>query len=101
MEYVKLGNTGVNVSWICFGCMSYGIGKRGAFPLALVEERSRTMIKKAIYLGINLKVFFPMLPGPNGSGLFRKEIMSEIDKSLKRLGTDYVDLYYIHRCDNK
>jgi aryl-alcohol dehydrogenase-like predicted oxidoreductase len=133
MEYVKLGNTGMDVSRICLGCMSFGIGERGVFPWALNEERSRPMIKKALELGINFfdtanfysagtseeitgralkeyanrdeivlatKVFFPMRQGPNGGGLSRKEIMNEIDKSLKRLGTDYVDLYYIHRLDH-
>jgi 1-deoxyxylulose-5-phosphate synthase len=133
MEYVKLGNTGMDVSRICLGCMSFGIGERGVFPWALDEERSRPMIKKALELGINFfdtanfysngtseeitgralkdlanrdeivlatKVFFPMRQGPNGGGLSRKEIMNEIDKSLKRLGTDYVDLYYIHRLDH-
>ena len=53
MEYVKLGNTGIDVSRICLGCMSFGIGERGAFPWALDEERSRPMIKKALELGIN------------------------------------------------
>ncbi len=131
MEYVKLGNTGMDVSRICLGCMSFGIGGRGLFPWALNEERSRPIIKKALELGINFfdtanmysdgtseeivgralkdynrdeivlatKVFFQMHQGPNGAGLSRKAIMSEIDKSLKRLGTDYVDLYYIHRWD--
>jgi 1-deoxyxylulose-5-phosphate synthase len=132
MESVKLGNTGIDVSRICVGCMSFGIGERGSFPWALDEERNRPMIKKALELGINFfdtanfysigtseeitgralkdyanrdeivlatKVFFPMRKGPNGGGLSRKAIMSEIDKSLKRLGTDYVDLYYIHRWD--
>jgi aryl-alcohol dehydrogenase-like predicted oxidoreductase len=133
MEYVKLGKTGMDVSQICLGCMSFGIGKRGFFPWALDEERSRPMIKKALELGINFfdtanmysdgtseeitgralkdyanrdeivlatKVFFRMHQGPNGAGLSRKAIMSEIDKSLKRLGTDYVDLYQIHRLDH-
>jgi aryl-alcohol dehydrogenase-like predicted oxidoreductase len=133
MRYVKLGNTGVDVSRICLGCMSFGIGDRGVFPWALNEERSRPMIKKALELGINFfdtanfysngtseeitgralkdfanrdeivlatKVFFPMRQGPNGGGLSRKEILNEIDKSLERLGTDYVDLYYIHRLDH-
>ncbi|WP_321422117.1 aldo/keto reductase [uncultured Methanobacterium sp.] len=133
MEYVKLGNTGMDVSRICLGCMSFGIGERGVFPWALDEERSRPMIKKALDLGINFfdtanfysdgtseeitgkalndyadrdeiviatKVFFQMREGPNGGGLSRKAIMSEIDKSLKRLGTDYVDLYQIHRLDH-
>jgi 1-deoxyxylulose-5-phosphate synthase len=132
MEYVKLGNTGMDISRICLGCMSFGIGERGAFPWALDEVRSRPIIKKALDLGINFfdtanfysvgtseeivgralkdyanrdeiviatKVFFPMRQGPNGGGLSRKAIMGEIDKSLNRLGTDYVDLYYIHRLD--
>ena len=133
MEYVKLGNTGMDVSRICLGCMSFGVGERGAFPWALDEGHSRPIIKKALELGINFfdtanfysdgtseeitgralkeyanrdeivlatKVFFRMHQGPNGSGLSRKAIMSEIDKSLKRLGTDYVDLYQIHRFDH-
>lgn len=132
MKYVKLGNTGLDVSRICLGCMSFGIAERGFFPWALNEERSRPMIKKAIESGINFfdtanvysngtseeitgrilkeyanrdeivlatKVFYPTSEGPNGAGLSRKVIMSEIDKSLKRLGTDYVDLYYTHRWD--
>lgn len=132
MEYVKLGNTGMDVSRICLGCMSFGKGERGLFPWALDEERSRPIIKKALELGINFfdtanmysdgtseeivgralkdyanrdeivlatKVFFQVRQGPNGAGLSRKAIMSEIDKSLKRLKTDYVDLYYIHRWD--
>ena len=132
MQYVKLGNTGLDVSPICLGCMSFGIGGRGQFPWALNEENSRPMIKKALEAGINFfdtanlysvgtseeitgrvlaeyadrdeivlatKVFFRTCEGPNGAGLSRKAIMSEIDKSLKRLGTDYVDLYYIHRWD--
>ncbi|MBT2728139.1 aldo/keto reductase [Bacillus sp. ISL-75] len=132
MEYVKLGNTGLDVSRICLGCMSFGIGERGAFPWALNEEQSRPMIKKALELGINFfdtanvysagtseeitgkilneyanrdeivitsKVFYPVNDRPNGAGLSRKHIMSEIDKTLKRLGTDYVDLYQIHRWD--
>jgi aryl-alcohol dehydrogenase-like predicted oxidoreductase len=132
MEYTKLGNTGLDVSRICLGCMSFGIGERGDFPWALNEEKSRPMIKKALELGINFfdtaniysggtseeitgkllkenanrdeivlttKVFYPVNEKPNGAGLSRKHIMSEIDKSLKRLGTDYVDLYQIHRWD--
>jgi len=132
LEYVKLGNSGLDVSRICLGCMSFGIGERGDFPWALNEESSRPMIKKALELGINFfdtaniysdgtseeitgrilrdyanrdeiviatKVYFRVRKGPNGAGLSRKAIMSEIDKSLKRLGTDYVDLYQIHRWD--
>ncbi|KQX44701.1 MULTISPECIES: aldo/keto reductase [unclassified Paenibacillus] len=133
MEYVKLGRTGLDVSRICLGCMSYGVPERGIAPWSLNEEESRPFIKKALELGINFfdtanvysdgtseeivgralkefarrdevviatKVYFRMRPGPNGAGLSRKAIMSEIDNSLRRLGTDYVDLYQIHRFDN-
>lgn len=133
MDYVKLGRTGLEVSRICLGCMSYGVPERGIAPWSLNEEESRPFIKKALELGINFfdtanvysdgtseeivgralkefarrdevviatKVYFRMRPGPNGAGLSRKAIMSEIDNSLRRLGTDYVDLYQIHRWDN-
>jgi aryl-alcohol dehydrogenase-like predicted oxidoreductase len=132
MEYVKLGNTGLDVSRLCLGCMSFGVAERWVHPWVLDEERSRPIIKTALELGINFfdtanvysdgtseeivgralkdyanrdeivlatKVHFRMHQGPNGAGLSRKAIMSEIDKSLKRLGTDYVDLYQIHRWD--
>ncbi|WP_438347510.1 aldo/keto reductase [Paenibacillus sp. FA6] len=132
MEYVKLGNTGLDVSKLCLGCMSFGVAERWTHPWVLDEERSRPIIKKALELGINFfdtanvysdgtseeiigralkdyanrdeivlatKVHFRMHEGPNGAGLSRKTIMSEIDKSLQRLGTDYVDLYQIHRWD--
>ncbi|MFC4101570.1 aldo/keto reductase [Paenibacillus xanthanilyticus] len=132
MEYVKLGNTGLDVSRICLGCMSFGDVERWNHPWLLDEENSRPLIKKALDLGINFfdtaniystgaseeivgralkdyanrdevviatKVFFRMSPGPNGAGLSRKAILSEIDNSLKRLGTEYVDLYQIHRWD--
>ncbi|SDM77163.1 Predicted oxidoreductase [Paenibacillus sp. yr247] len=132
MEYVKLGNTGLDVSRLCLGCMSFGVAERWHHPWILDEERSRPIIKKSIELGINFfdtanvyadgtseeiigralkdyanrdeivlatKVHGRMHQGPNGAGLSRKAIMSEIDKSLKRLGTDYVDLYQIHRWD--
>ncbi|MDL5039616.1 aldo/keto reductase [Heyndrickxia coagulans] len=132
MEYVKFGNTGMDVSRICLGCMSFGEPDRGYPGWTLDEENSRKIIKKALDLGINFfdtanfysegtseeivgralkdyanrdeiviatKVYFRMHEGPNGAGLSRKSIMSEIDKSLKRLGTDYVDLYQIHRWD--
>ena len=132
MEYVKLGNTGMKVSRICLGCMSYG-GPSDWWPWALEEEDSRPFIQRALELGINFfdtanvysrgrseeivgkalrdfaasrdevviatKVYFPMGEGPNDKGLSRKHIMSSIDASLKRLGTDYVDLYQIHRWD--
>jgi aryl-alcohol dehydrogenase-like predicted oxidoreductase len=133
MEYVKLGNTGLDVSPICLGCMSFGTAEGWVHnPWALDEEASRSIIKRALDLGINFfdtanvyaygkseeilgqalkdyanrdevviatKVFFKMRENPNGSGLSRKAIMSEIDHSLKRLNTDYVDLYIIHRWD--
>jgi aryl-alcohol dehydrogenase-like predicted oxidoreductase len=131
MEYVKLGNTGMDVSRICLGCMGFG-DPRWVHQWVLDEERSRPVIKKALELGINFfdtanvysagtseeiigralkdyanrdeivlatKVNGRMHEGPNGAGLSRKAIMSEIDKSLKRLETDYVDLYQIHRWD--
>ncbi|MCL6601649.1 MAG: aldo/keto reductase [Paenibacillus sp.] len=132
MEYVKLGNTGLDVSRLCLGCMSFGEAARWVHQWVLDEDRSRPIIKQALDKGINFfdtanvysdgtseeivgralkdyanrdeivlatKVHFRMHEGPNGAGLSRKAIMSEIDKSLKRLGTDYVDLYQIHRWD--
>jgi aryl-alcohol dehydrogenase-like predicted oxidoreductase len=134
MEYVKLGRTGLDVSRICLGCMSFGIADRGNHAWSLGEEDSRPFIKRALEGGINffdtanvyslgtseeilgraLKDFAPreevviatkvngrMRPGPNGAGLSRRVIMTEIDASLRRLGTDYVDLYQIHRWDNR
>ena len=132
MEYTKLGRTGLEVSRICLGCMSYGGGNRGNHAWSLGEEESRPFIKRALEAGINFfdtanryslgnseeilgravkdfarrdevviatKVYGRMRPGPNGAGLSRKAIMVEIDDSLRRLGTDYVDLYQIHRWD--
>jgi 1-deoxyxylulose-5-phosphate synthase len=132
MDYVKFGSTGLEVSRICLGCMTYGIPERGNHAWTLTEENSRPLLKQALDLGITFfdtanaysdgtseeivgralkdfcnrddivlatKVFNRMHPGPNGAGLSRKAIMREIDASLKRLGTDYVDLYQIHRWD--
>src|SRR5947208_15004143 len=132
MEYTKLGNTGVDVSRICLGCMGFGDAQRWIQKWVLNEESSRPIIKKALELGINFfdtanvyslgkseeilgralkdfanrdeiviatKVHGKMHDGPNGSGLSRKAILSEIDHSLARLKTDYVDLYQIHRWD--
>src|SRR5438128_6128345 len=132
MKYTKLGRTGLDVSRICLGCMSYGGGNLGNHAWSLPEEESRPFVKKALEAGINFfdtanryslgsseeilgraikdfarrdeiviatKVYGRMRPGPNGAGLSRKAIMAEIDSSLHRLGTDYVDLYQIHRWD--
>lgn len=131
MDYVRLGNTGMKVSRLCLGTMTYGTHKESR-PWALSEEDSRPFIKKALELGINFfdsaniysygaseeilgkalkdfarreeviiatKVFSPMSTTPNDGGLSRKHIMQSINASLKRLKTDYVDLYQIHRWD--
>ncbi|WP_261560221.1 aldo/keto reductase [Frankia tisae] len=132
MQYTKLGSTGLDVSRICLGCMSYGEPGRGAHPWSLDEDAARPFFRRAIEAGVNFfdtanvysagsseeitgralaeyanrdeivlatKVHGPMRRGPNSSGLSRKAIMTEIDASLRRLGTDYVDLYQIHRWD--
>ena len=132
MEYGKLGRTGLEVSRICLGCMSYGAPGQGNHAWSLGEEESRPFIKLALEGGVNFfdtanryslgsseeilgralkdfarrdevviatKVYGRMRPGPNGAGLSRNAIMSELDASLRRLGTDYVDLYQIHRWD--
>ena len=132
MKYVKFGKTGLDVSRICIGCMTYGVPERGTHPWTLNEDKSRPLIKKAIELGINFfdtanvysdgtseeivgralkdftrredviiatKVHGRRRPGPNGAGLSRKALLNELHNSLRRLGTDFVDLYQIHRWD--
>ena len=132
MKYVKLGATGLDVSAICLGCMSYGEPELGGHPWSLDEETSQPFYRAAIEAGINFfdtanvysagsseeflgralqkyanrdevviatKIHGAMRQGPNGAGLSRKAIMTEVDHSLRRLGTDYIDLYQIHRLD--
>ncbi|HMO28371.1 aldo/keto reductase [Enterovirga sp.] len=132
MDYVNFGPTGMKVSRLCLGCMTYGVPDRGNHSWTMREEDSRPLIRQALELGINFldtantysdgtseeivgraikdfarredivlatKVYNRMRPGPNGMGLSRKAILHELDASLKRLGTDYVDLYQIHRFD--
>lgn len=133
MQYRKLGSTGLDVSRLCLGCMTFGIPDRGNHEWTLDEEKSRPILRTAVEAGINFfdtanvysdgtseeivgralkdftrreevviatKVHGRMRPGPNGAGLSRKAIMTEIDASLGRLGTDYIDLYQIHRFDH-
>jgi aryl-alcohol dehydrogenase (NADP+) len=130
MEYVRLGATGLTVSRLCLGAMTYG--DPAWRPWILSEEQGRPFIKRALEHGITFfdtadmyslgrseevlgralrdfasrdhvviatKVYYPMSDDPNDRGLSRKHVMSSIDASLRRLGTDYVDLYQIHRWD--
>lgn len=131
MEYVRLGTTGLKVSRLCLGAMTYG--RKSWREWVLEEEESRPFLQRALDLGINFfdtadvyslggseevlgkalrdfgpgrdrvviatKVFNPMSDDPNDRGLSRKHILHSIDNSLRRLGTDYVDLYQIHRFD--
>jgi aryl-alcohol dehydrogenase-like predicted oxidoreductase len=132
MDYTGLGNTGLQVSRICLGCMSYGEPDRGRQAWSLDESSSQPFFKQALDAGINFfdtanvysagsseeitgrallrltnrddlviatKLHGAMRDDPNGRGLSRKAVMTEIDNSLRRLGTDYVDLYQIHRFD--
>jgi len=133
MNYVKLGRTGLDVSRICLGCMSYGDPNIPNQAWSLNERDSLPYFKQAIELGINFfdtanvyslgasevitgralkeyarrdeivlatKLYSKMREGPNGSGLSRKAVFQELDASLRRLGTDYIDLYQIHRWDD-
>jgi 1-deoxyxylulose-5-phosphate synthase len=130
MEYINLGRTGLKISRLCLGMMTYGTPEWRKW--VLTENESRPFVQRALEMGINFfdtadmyslgvseevlgralrdftrredvvvatKVFFPMGKGPNQGGLSRLHIMQSIDASLKRLGTDYVDLYQIHRWD--
>jgi len=132
MEYVKLGNTGLDVSKICLGCMSFGDATKWIHSWVLDEPETRKIIKKALDLGVNFfdtanvyslgtseeflgralkdyasrdeiviatKISGAMHKGPNGEGLSRKAILTEVEACLNRLGVDYIDLLYIHRWD--
>jgi 1-deoxyxylulose-5-phosphate synthase len=134
MDYVKLGSTGLDVSRICLGCMTYGAPNRGTHTWTLDEDKSRPFIRRAVELGVNFfdtsnsysdgsseeilgralrecarreevviatKVYFAESTRPNARGLSRKAIFTAINASLRRLGTDHVDLYQIHRWDYK
>lgn len=133
MQYINLGNTGLKVSSLCLGCMTYGEPDRPPHPWTLDEEQSRPILKQAVDAGINFfdtanqyssgsseeivgralkeytrrdevviatKAFFKWGEAPNAGGLSRKALFHAIDDSLARLGTDYVDLFQIHRMDH-
>ena len=132
MDYTSLGDTGLRVSRITLGCMTYGRPDQGTHPWSLDEAHATPFFRQALDAGINFfdtantysagtseeitgrallsmiprdevviatKVHHRMRPGPNGEGLSRKAIMMEVEASLRRLGTDYIDLYQIHRWD--
>ncbi len=132
MEYVRLGQTGLKVSRLCLGCMSFGDPSKGLHKWILDEESSRPIVRRAVEAGINFfdtanayaggtseevtgralkefarrdeiviatKGYFAWGTGPNQGGLSRKALFQAVDDSLRRLGTDYIDLYQIHRWD--
>lgn len=132
MEYTRLGSTGLMVSRLALGCMSYGVPDRGEHPWTLDEATSRPFIQQAVELGFNFfdtsnsysdgtseeivgralkdfarrdeiviatKAYYPWRKRPNTGGLSRKGLLTAVDDSLRRLGTDYIDLYQIHRWD--
>jgi aryl-alcohol dehydrogenase-like predicted oxidoreductase len=131
VEYARLGSSGLRVSRVALGCMSYGRPDRGTHPWSLPEEEALPFFRQALDLGVTFfdtanmyslgsseeitgaairgltrredvvlatKVFFPV-DGPRSGGLSRGAILRELDASLRRLGTDYIDLYIIHRWD--
>ena len=135
MDHVRLGSTGLRVSRVALGCMSFGDTSRGFTNWSLMDDDAEPIFRQALDLGITFwdtsnnygygtseeivgraiarytrreeivlatKVFFPSDPGPvgpGGQGLSRRAIMEQVDRSLRRLGTDYIDLYQIHRFD--
>jgi 1-deoxyxylulose-5-phosphate synthase len=133
VEYTRLGRTGLRVSRIGLGCMSYGVAAAGMHQWTLDEDAAAPLFRQAVDLGVTFwdtanayqggtseefvgravtrfsrredvvlatKVYGTMHAGPGGSGLSRKAILEQVDESLHRLGTDYIDVYYVHRFDD-
>lgn len=134
MQYRNLGSTGLKVSRLCLGCMTFGTSGRGGHDWTLDEEQSRPFFRQALEAGINFfdtanvysagsseeitgralkdfarrdevviatKAFAPWRNAPNTGGLSRKALLQSVDDSLRRLGTDYIDLFQIHRFDHE